>query len=272
VRSARTARRAAEGFSGPRVAHYVHPVTLSLLAAVLSAAFATVVAARWRASRRPAFAAWTAGLLVFAAAAAVQAVGERRGFDDALFRAFYLLGGILGVAYLALGTVYLMAPRRRADAVAAVLGALTVVAAVAVVLAPVDDSQLGSAKGVVGDAFSGSSTVLVRGLAALLNAAGTLVLIGGSGWSAWKFWRDRAGIDRVVCNVLLTTGALVVAAGLTAARLRSDAAGGLSALGGYEAVGIAIMFAGFLSLGRVGRPAPAAGTTAPSAGAGSPLP
>jgi hypothetical protein len=228
-------------------------VTLSLLAAILSCAFAAVVALRWKATRRPAFAAWTAGLLVFAAAAGVQAVGEQRGFDEALFRAFYLLGGILGVAYLALGTVYLMVPRRRADTTAAVLGVLSVVAAIAVVLAPVDDSQLSTARGVVGDAFTGWGSPVARSLAGVLNALGTLVLVGGSAWSAWRLWRDRAGVDRVVCNVLLTAGALVVASGLTAARLRSDAAGGLSALGGYEAVGIAIMFAGFLSLGRIGQ-------------------
>ena len=228
-------------------------MTLSLLAAVLSAAFAAGVAARWRASRRPAFAAWTLGLAVFAAAAAVQAVGEKRGFDAALFRAFYLLGGILGVAYLALGTVYLMLPRRCADAVALTLAVVTAISAVAVSLAPVDASQLGTASGVIGDAFTGWGSPVARSLAGVLNGLGTIVLVGGSAWSAWRFWRDRAGVDRVVCNVLLTAGALVVAAGLTAARVRSDAAGGLSALGGYEAVGIAVMFAGFLSLGRIGQ-------------------
>jgi hypothetical protein len=229
-------------------------VTLSLLAAVLSAAFAVVVAGRWHASRRPAFAAWTAGLAIFAAAAAVQAAGEQRGFDGALFRAFYLLGGILGVAYLALGTAYLMLPRRPADGVAIGLAVLTVASAVAVALAPVDAAQLTTARGVIGDAFTGWGSPVARSLAGVLNGLGTIVLVGGSGWSAWRFWRDRAGIDRVVCNVLLTAGALVVASGLTAARLRSDAAGGLSALGGYEAVGIAVMFAGFLSLGRVRAP------------------
>lgn len=240
-------------------------VTLSLLAAALSAAFAAVVAARWQATRRPAFAGWAVGLAVFAAAAAVQAVGEKRGFDGALFRAFYLLGGILGVAYLALGTVYLMLPRRRADAVAAALAAVTVASAVAVSLAPVDTAQLSTASGVIGDAFTGWGSPVARSLAGVLNVLGTLVLVGGSAWSAWRFWRERAGIDRVVCNVLLTAGALVVASGLTAARVRSDAAGGLSALGGYEAVGIAVMFAGFLSLGRIGatRPAQSPGTQVP---------
>ncbi len=53
-----------------------------------------------------------------------------------------------------------------------------------------------------------------------------------------------------MCNVLLTVGAFVVAAGFSAAKI---AGGSLDTLGVYEAVGITVMFAGFLSLGRFGR-------------------
>ena len=244
---------------------------LSVLAAVLSAAFAVVVGRSWVRTGRSAFLCWAAGLLIFSAAAVAQAVGQARGFDETTFRVFYLLGGILGVAYLALGTVHLMAPAGWARGATIGLLVLSVVAAVAVALAPVDTSQLGTSKGVIGDAFTGSSTALVRGLAAVLNAVGTLILVGGSGWSAWRFWRERRGIDRVVCNVLLTAGALVVALGLTVARLVGDAAGGIAALGAFEAAGIGIMFAGFLSLGRVGvRPPASAVVPKPPADASAP--
>jgi hypothetical protein len=65
----------------------------------------------------------------------------------------------------------------------------------------------------------------------------------------------------VVCNVLLTAGALIVAAGFTAAK---SVGGSISTLGVYEAAGMAVMFAGFLSLGRVGRSAPAHARLGPS--------
>ncbi|MGH7759242.1 MAG: hypothetical protein ACREN7_08010, partial [Candidatus Dormibacteria bacterium] len=72
------------------------------------------------------------------------------------------------------------------------------------------------------------------------------------------------GIDRVVCNVLLTVGALVVAFGFSLAK---TVGGSLTGLGIAESVGVALMFAGFLSLGRVGvrRPSVAAAAgTAPA--------
>jgi hypothetical protein len=78
--------------------------------------------------------------------------------------------------------------------------------------------------------------------------------------------RERAGVDRVVCNVLLTVGALVIAFGFSAAKTLGISS--LDVLGGYEAAGMAVMFAGFLSLGRVGRPhlAPARPATAADGG------
>lgn len=226
-------------------------VSSSGLAALLAAAFACVVAERWRRSRRAAFAAWAVGLVVFAVAAVAQALGEVSGFSPASFRVFYLFGGILGVAYLALGTVHLMASPRAARAATAGLLLATVVAAIAIALTPVDASRLHDGPGFLGEALSGRSSIPIRSLAVLLNVAGTAVLAGGSARSAWRLWRERAGLDRVLCNVLLTAGALVIAAGLSAARV-SSAAASLRTLGAYEAAGIAVMFVGFLALGRVG--------------------
>lgn len=225
---------------------------MSALAAALAAAFGLVVLDRWRRSRRPAFAAWAAGLFIFAAAALTQALGEHSGFSVPLFRAFYLLGGVLGVIYLALGTLFLLAPARVARVSVAVLLLLTAVVAVDAAFVPVDAARLHTTSGVLGEAITGHGNPLYVA-AVVFNIAGTVVLCGGSAWSAWKFFRTRAGLDRVVCNVLLTAGALLIASGFSAAK---SVGGTLSTLGLYEAVGIAVMFAGFLSLGRVGRTAP----------------
>ena len=222
----------------------------AIAASVISAAFAVVVFIRFRMSGRPAFAAWTVGLAIFAAAAGCQAVGEHFGFSAPIFRAFYLLGGVLGVIWLSMGTLFLLAPRRLAGRTTAILGIVTVVLAVDAALVPVDTSRLDTAAGVLGDAIAHGSLLQLG--AVILNILGTLILVGGSAWSAYRLIRDHGGVDRVVCNVLLTAGAFVIAAGFSAAKL---AGGSLDTLGVYEAVGIAVMFAGFLSLGRVRRPA-----------------
>lgn len=235
-------------------------MNLAALAAVLSLLFAGVVGVRWLGSRRPAFAAWSIGLLIFAGAAGTQSLGEDGGFNAALFRIFYLLGGVLGVIYLALGTVYLLAPRRIGHICAALLGLLTVLVGIDAFLVPVDPAALGTPAGILGDAYATKATP-IHLAAVLFNIAGSLVLVGGSAWSAWRLARDRAGLDRVVCNILLTVGAFVIAAGFSAAKVTH---GSLDTLGAYESVGIAVMFAGFLSLGRLGRAAPGKSTLASS--------
>jgi len=101
---------------------------------------------------------------------------------------------------------------------------------------------------VLGDAIQHGSLLFIG--VVFLNIIGTLVLVGGSAWSAYRFIRDRAGIDRVICNVLLTLGALIIAVGFSAAK--TVGIGNLDVLGVYEVVGIALMFGGFLALGRVG--------------------
>ncbi len=222
----------------------------AVAAAVLGAAFSAVVWGRWWRSRRPAFAAWGSGLAIFALAALTQAVGQAQGFSVPLFRAFYLLGGVLGVIYLALGTVFLMAPRRVARTSAAVLVALTLLLAVDAALVPVDAARLATVRGVLGGALGNQVTPLFLA-AVIFNIVGTVVLVLGSAFSAVRYLRSRAGVDRVLCNVLLTAGALVVAGGFSAAK---TVGGSLTQLGIAEAIGIAVMFAGFLSLGRVGVP------------------
>jgi hypothetical protein len=217
----------------------------AIVASAISVIFAWVVFTRFTLTGRPAFAAWTTGLLIFAAAATCQAIGERTGFNAPLFRAFYLLGGVLGVIWLSMGTLFLLAPRRVARAATLTLVAVTLALAVDAAVVQVDTSRLGSASGVLGDAISHGSPLQLG--AVVLNILGTLILVGGSGWSAYRLVRDHGGVDRVVCNVLLTAGAFVIAAGFSAAKI---VGGSLDTLGIYEAIGIAVMFAGFLSIGR----------------------
>ena len=226
---------------------------LAGLAAFLSFAFALVVAARWLRGRRPEFAFWTLGLLIFATAATAQSLGETQGFEDhvLLFRLFYLLGGDLGVIYLALGTLCLLVPRRVAEVSTLVLGVLTAVVAVDAFIAPVNPASLATPCGAFSGAFGSLAPVALA--AVIFNIIGTVVFAGGAAWSGWGFVRRRTHLDRIVCNVLLTAGALVIAAGFSAAKI-STATGhctlsSLDYLGGYEAIGMAVMFAGFLSLG-----------------------
>lgn len=225
-------------------------VYFAVLASIVSLAFAMVVANKFSKSKRPEFLAWCVGLVFFALASAFQAVGEFRGFSVPVFRGFYLFGGAFGVIYLALGTVFLLMPKMAARIVVGVVVLASIPVLIDALTVKVNAGLLDTAQGIMGNAISHGSLLFVA--VVLFNIVGTLILVGGSAWSAYKLIRTHSRVDLLICNVLLTIGASIIGAGFSVAKTA-----GLSSvdeLGLYELVGIVIMFAGFLALGRVGVP------------------
>src|SRR5680860_1230580 len=77
-------------------------------ATAIATLFAQAMLVRYTRDRRPHELAWTVALAMFALAAVALALGTATGWDNGTFRVFYLLGAILNVPWLALGTVYLL--------------------------------------------------------------------------------------------------------------------------------------------------------------------
>src|ERR1035441_1163226 len=136
---------------------------------------------------------WTAGLCGVDDRPPHLWRGVRGGFNAPLFRAFYLLGGVLGVIWLSMGTLFLLAPRRVARTVTLVLAAVTIALAVDAAVVQVDTARLASTAGVLGDAISNGSPLQLGAI--ILNILGTLILVGGSAWSAYRLLRDHGGAD-----------------------------------------------------------------------------
>src|SRR2546421_12316268 len=86
-------------------------VLYALAATLISAAFALTLFVRYRAKPRPYLLAWSLALAIYAVAAGTEVIGAAAGWDPLLYRAYYYFGGILVVGVLALGTIYLLAPR-----------------------------------------------------------------------------------------------------------------------------------------------------------------
>jgi hypothetical protein len=76
----------------------------------------------------------------------------------------------------------------------------------------------------------------------ITNLGGSLLLIGGAAWSAWKAARAGAPRNRVVGLAILAAGAFIVAGGHSFAQTR----GVYLAQPVSEALGIAAMFVGYL--------------------------
>jgi hypothetical protein len=207
---------------------------LPALTAVVSAVFTIAVAMRYARSKRMALLAWSAGLGMFTVAALAGALAQSSGASETEYRVFYLFGGIANVAWLALGTILLVAPRYGMPAVVAVV-LLSLVSAYAVFTTPVNlQIALDTGKG-----FPDGS--LPRVLAAIGSGVGSLVLIGGALWSAWVFLRRRHNGRRALSNIVIAAGVIIVALGGT---VTFTGASGI--LEFTNLIGVSVMFAGFL--------------------------
>ena len=176
---------------------------LAFAAALVALRLAGLLAARWRERREPRLAAWSAGLAAYALGAAAIAWGAAAGWNDGVFRAYYLFGGLLTAALLGAGSL-LGAGYRRAAPVALVYSGLAVGVAIAVPLElPVGGTSIPEAQAHL-------SFFPARALAIVGNVAGSLALVGVA----------VAGLrTRPVGNALLLAGFAVAAGGSALAGL-----------------------------------------------------
>jgi hypothetical protein len=83
-------------------------VVLPFLSSALSFVFAAFVADQWVRRRQPYQLVWTIGLLWYGISAGTEFLGSAFGWNEPLYRAWYLIGAFGVAAYLGLGTVYLL--------------------------------------------------------------------------------------------------------------------------------------------------------------------
>lgn len=217
----------------------------SLLTTMLGGVLAAAVARQYAERRRPHQLVWSGALLVFTVGVAGQALAEIGGWSAPLYRSWYLAGAVLAGAYLGQGTVYLLAPRRLAHGLMALLGVGTILAAAVVGAAPVDIGAV-----LADGAASGAGMPpAVRWLAPLFNVYGTVALLAGAALGVWRFlWHGGSG-RRALGAGLIGVGALVLAAGGVLARLGLPAA-----LYAAELIGLLVIGAGFALTARMAPP------------------
>jgi hypothetical protein len=215
-------------------------VALPAIACLISLACALVIARdAWR-RPRPDKLAWVVAFAVFAIAAGTEVAASLTEWTPALARIYYLTGAVLIVGYLALGELYLLAGKQIARFAPGATLLVTAVAATVVFNASVDENRLAD------DGWHAINRgPAVTTLAISLNAAGTLVVIGGALYSAWRFYRSGTHRHRMIGCVLIALGTLVAASGGTLTRFGHD-----EYLYIGIAAGVAIIFAGYLETRR----------------------
>ena len=97
-------------------------IVLPFASSVLSFAFAVLVGDQWLRRRQPYQLVWTVGLLWYGISAGTEFLGSAFGWNEPLYRTWYLVGAFGVAAYLGLGTVYLLNRTRFGYFVAASFG------------------------------------------------------------------------------------------------------------------------------------------------------
>ena len=216
-------------------------------AGVVSAAFALIILQRFIARRGPHQLAWTIALAMFSAASLAAARGISAGWGSGTYRTFYLLGAVTNVPLLALGTIYLIGPRKVGHVAAVAVAAGCLYAAGAVFSADISRQAVG-----IRSSIPQAAKVMpaaVRSLSRYFSFTGLFVVVGGALWSAWRLSRseneDAQVVDRLrrvsAGNVLIALGTFVVAA---ASIFMRHGAGEVFSVG--LLIGITTMFWGFM--------------------------
>jgi hypothetical protein len=162
-----------------------------------------------------------------------------------VYRTYYLFGAVVNVPFLALGSIYLLAPRPVGHAAAALVVGASLWAVLEVAGAPLNETALAIPGIPAGSAVIAESS---RTLSRVYSYFGFIIVVGGALWSAYKLGRQRHDDLRrlATANSLIALGTLVVAVASGFARYGRGAFFAVGLL-----TGISIMFAGFLKT-RVG--------------------
>jgi hypothetical protein len=205
---------------------------------LVAAAFTPVLYRHWKRSPGARYLFWwMAGVAMYGAGTLTEALTTLFGWNEPVFRAWYITGALLGGVMLAQGTVYLLVPRARADLLSVAIVTYVAIATVFVLSTPIDMASVEPHR-LSGKVMEWS---WVRLFSPLLNLYALIFLVGGAAWSAWRYWRraDRPKA-RVVGNALIAVGALLPGIGGTFARL-----GHVEVLYVGELVGLVLIWAGY---------------------------
>ncbi len=207
-----------------------------LVAGIVCSIFAVFVFRQYSQRKKTHQLIWAIALFVTVFAIFSEFYSELWGWPVLLYRVYYVSAASL-VAWLGLGTAYLILPKRIAHIFLVVFSVIVALFLYTSLTAQVDIGKLIAGVTVAGSAMPRR----VRLFSPFLTIPGTALLLGGAIYSILFFWKKRKFAHRVWANVFIALGALVIAGAGSFARL-----GTTYYLYPAELVGITLMFIGFL--------------------------
>ncbi|MEE8572206.1 MAG: hypothetical protein V3T20_03000 [Gemmatimonadota bacterium] len=209
---------------------------IPIITSIFSIWFGTLLFRRYRELGGMHHLWWAIGVFAFAAGTITESLTTLIGWQEPLFRAWYISGALFGGFPLAQGTVYLLLDRKKADRLTAVVLSVALVAATFVLLTPIDTSLVETHR------LSGRvmEWTWVRAFSPFINLYAVIFLVGGAVYSALKYRKSPGMSHRVIGNWLIAIGALLPGIGGSFTRF-----GHVEVLYVTELVGIVLIYFGY---------------------------
>lgn len=179
---------------------------------------------------------WSIGAFAYAAGTITESLTTLIGWQEPVFRAWYISGALFGGFPLAQGTVYLLMDRKKADRLTAIVLTVAVIAATFVLLTPVNLALVETHR-LSGRVMEWS---WVRAFSPFINLYAVIFLVGGAVYSALKYRKVPDMSHRVIGNWLIAIGALLPGIGGAATRF-----GHVEVLYVTELAGILLIYLGY---------------------------
>lgn len=219
---------------------------IPILTTIVALFFSLKMWAHWRkkSSARYLF-WWLVGVAAFGLGTLLESLTTLIGWQESIFKLWYISGALMGGAPLALGSVYLLMPDKAANRWMLVMVTLIGVAAFCVLISPIDATlaQTGRLSGGV------LQWQWVRLFSPFINTFAFVFLVGGAAWSAWKYWQLGDEFqNRFGGNLFIAIGCTLPAIGGASAR-----AGHIEVLYITEFIGLLAIWLGYLIIARDGK-------------------
>jgi hypothetical protein len=210
-----------------------------LVVTVVAFSFAGILLRQYLARHRPYQLVWSWSLMLGGLAALSFVLFLAADRSVLFFKLYYIAGGLLMAAYLGLGSLYLLAPRRMATVALAAVAILSVLGAILIVATRVDAEKLHSANIEAGqNLITGPAIPIII----VLNTFGAVTVIGGALYSAWRLFRRQGPAHLLWANVLIAAGTIFASLAGTLARVTGSGQWFWVLL----VIGFVVLFAGFL--------------------------
>ena len=214
---------------------------ISALDVIVSGAFAISVFRQYAARRKMHQLMWGIAIAIWAIAVAAELAATLRGrWGLITYRAYYATGALLIPAWLGMGTLYLIFPKRVNDWVLGVLSVLSVLGIVLIATWSIDSNVLYAvAAGAV--PLKVFPFFPIQLLLIILNSLGALAFILGALWSVVLFAWKRQNRERAIATGLIAIGGIIAAVAHSAGVLS-----GIELFRISELVAVLFIFVGYL--------------------------